>query len=138
MIMSYTGKGTDLSKFDRFDKNVELKSNVIELAITDDIKKYIAGYKRYSDEGTGLKQKGERIKSELNDIISALFKYEQLGKSLGDDLGAVLSKFEKSAKDLGINPTDNNDYKEGLATYKNYLAISDGFARVGENLRTIR
>jgi len=120
------------------NKEVNLKSEVVELAITDDIKKYVAGFKKYSDEGMGLKQKGERIKSELNDIISALYKFDQLGKSIADDLGNVLSSFEKSAKDLGINPTDSKDYVQGMATYKNYLSMADGFTRVGENLRTIR
>ena len=102
-----------------FDK-VELASQKVELALTDAIKKYTAGYKKYNDEGLALTQKGQRIRVELNEIISAMLKWRELGDSIANDMLPEFKKIEAAAKDLGIDVKTIPDYKEANDAFVKY------------------
>jgi len=91
-----------------FTEKVELAKHEVELAVIDDIKAYSNGYAKYISELEGLKQRGDRLKTELNDTISAIYKWGGLGSSMADDMVALLNNFEKQAKDL------ENEYKSNL------------------------
>tara|TARA_R110001632_G_scaffold60627_1_gene146892 strand:+ start:167 stop:571 length:405 start_codon:yes stop_codon:yes gene_type:complete len=128
------GKIARLSK----ESNLELKSEKVELTIIDDLKKYTKGFSKYYSEGQGLQKKGERIKAELSDIISALYKWEELGDSIADDMASDLTKYEKAAKELGIKPSESKDYSEAMKAFKSYAESAKGFNRVAQNLIKIR
>ena len=98
----------------------ELKSEKVELALTDAIKKYTAGYKKYNDEGLGLTQKGQRIKAELNEIISAMLKWRELGDSIANDMLPEFKKIENAAKELGIDVKTIPDYKDANDAFVKY------------------
>lgn len=98
----------------------ELASVKVDLALTDAIKKYTAGYKKYNDEGLGLTQKGQRIKAELNEIISAMLKWRELGDSIANDMLPEFKKIETAAKDLGIDVKTIPDYKEANDAFVKY------------------
>ena len=98
----------------------ELKSTKVELALTDAIKKYTAGYKKYNDEGLGLTQKGQRIKAELNEIISAMLKWRELGDSIANDMLPEFKKIENAAKELGIDVKTIPDYKDANDAFVKY------------------
>lgn len=98
----------------------ELKSEKVELALTDAIKKYTAGYKKYNDEGLGLTQKGQRIRVELNEIISAMLKWRELGDSIANDMLPEFKKIETAAKDLGIDVKSIPDYNQANDAFVKY------------------
>lgn len=98
----------------------ELKSVKVELGLTDAIKKYTAGYKKYNDEGLGLTQKGQRIRVELNEIISAMLKWRELGDSIANDMLPEFKKIETAAKDLGIDVKSIPDYNQANDAFVKY------------------
>ena len=126
------------AKINSVSKEVELSSEKVEFAILDNLKKYTTGYSKYFKEGQGLQNRGDRLKEELNDVISALFKWEQVGESIADDMASDLVKFEKATKDLGINPSSSKEYVAAEKAFKSYVEAAKAFNRVGENLRKIR
>ena len=98
----------------------ELATQKVELALTDAIKKYTAGYKKYNDEGLGLTQKGQRIRVELNEIISAMLKWRELGDSIANDMLPEFKKIETAAKDLGIDVKSILDYNQANDAFVKY------------------
>ena len=106
--------------FNKLFKKEELASHKVELALTDELKKYTVGYKKYNDEGLGLIQKGQRIKSELNEIISAMLKWRELGDSIANDMLPEFKKIESAAKDLGIDVKSIPDYKNANDAFVKY------------------
>jgi hypothetical protein len=98
----------------------ELANQKIELALTDVIKKYTVGYKKYNDEGLGLIQKGQKVKLELNEIISAMLKWRELGDSLANDMLPEFKKIEAAAKDLGIDVKSIPDYRDANDAFVKY------------------
>ena len=98
----------------------ELATQKIELALTDVIKKYTVGYKKYNDEGLGLIQKGQKVKLELNEIISAMLKWRELGDSLANDMLPEFKKIEAAAKDLGIDVKSIPDYRDANDAFVKY------------------
>ena len=109
------------------EEKTELETHKVELAIIDDIKKYSNGYKKYYSELEGLQNRGERLKKELNETISAIYKWGELGDSMASDMARMLDNFEKKAKDLGINAKESKDYVEGQKSFKKY-AEAERFA----------
>ena len=98
----------------------ELATQKVELALTDAIKKYTAGYKKYNDEGLGLTQKGQKIRVELNEIISAMLKWRELGDSIANDMLPEFKKIETAAKDLGIDVKSIPDYNQANDAFVKY------------------
>ena len=132
-MKSVFSKLADLQQEDK----TELAKHEVELAIVDDLKKYTQGFAKYENEGVGLKNRGERLQSELRDVRSALSKWSQVGESLSKDLLNDLSKFEKAAKELGLNPKENKEYLNAEQTYKSLVELSKAWLRVRDNLGQI-
>jgi hypothetical protein len=53
------------------------------------------------------------------------------------DLLNDLSKFEKAAKELGLNPKENKEYLNAEQTYKSLVELSKAWLRVRDNLGQI-
>jgi hypothetical protein len=95
--MSYTGKAIDLSKYDKYDKNVELKSNNVMLSLGDDLRKAENSLK------TALLSYGD-LKDKF-DVAKKNFKQE------ADKAFDVAIKFNSQANDLGFKALDNPSFK---------------------------
>ena len=113
----------------------DLASQKVELALLDTLKSYTNGLKKYMDEGKGLQMLGERQKKELNDTITAVRKWSDLGNSMADDMARDLVAFERQAKELGIDPNASKDYVEANKSFKTYAAFADGMTRVADSLK---
>ena len=79
---------------------VALKNQEIELAVVDNLRAYAKGYSKYENEGKGLISKAERLKAELKELKSALYKWAEVGDSIADDIIKDQKQFEKMAKEL--------------------------------------
>jgi hypothetical protein len=86
--MSYTGKAIDLSKYDKYGKNVELSKVEVQLSLVDDLNKYKNSFEK------GAKQAD---KAAL-DALSALADSTNALESAVKTAEAVV----KVSKDLGL------------------------------------
>ena len=121
-----------------FKEETKLAKHEVELAVIDDIKAYSNGYAKYISELEGLKQRGDRLKTELNDTISAIYKWGGLGSSMADDMVALLNNFEKQAKDLGIDPKASADYVNGRKKFVDYAKAEDTAKAIANSYIKIR
>ena len=106
--------------YEKLGDKTELAKHEVELALLDNLKKYTIGYKKYNDEGLGLIQKGQKFKLELNDIITAMLKWRELGDSIANDMLPEFKKIEATAKDLGIDVKTIPDYKDANDAFVKY------------------
>jgi hypothetical protein len=113
---------TTKSVYNRLFKEepTELASHEVQLAIINDIEAYAKGYDKYANESDGLVQKANRLKTELTDVVSAIFKMSDVGKSLAEDLTTLKLKFEEQAKGLGLDPKSSKVYVDSSSVYKKY------------------
>ena len=111
--------------YNKLQDKTELAKHEVELGSIEDIKAYSTGYDKYTSELEGLKKRGDRLKTELNDTISAIYKWGVLGESMSKDMVALLSNFEKQAKDLGIDPKASDIYVNGSKTFVEYAKAED-------------
>ena len=108
-----------------FNKNkTELASQKIDLGLTEDLRKYPAGFSKYESEGKGLIAKATTYKKELKQIQKAILKWAQVGESIGDDIKKDLKRFEIAAKDLGFNPDIQIDYSNAVDVYDKFERLS--------------
>jgi len=121
-----------------FKEETQLASHEVELSVIEDIKAYNNGYAKYISELDGLKQRGDRLKAELNDTISAIYKWGGLGSSMADDMVALLKNFEKQAKDLGIDPNASPEYANGRKKFVDYAKAEDTAKTIANNYIKIR
>lgn len=119
-------------------QKVELEKHEVELSLLDDIKEYSNGYAKYISELDGLKKKGDKLKSELNDVIGAIYKWGGLGSSMADDMVALFNQFEKQAKDLGIDPKTSPDYVNGRKKFVDYAKAEDTAKSIADSYIKIR
>ena len=86
------------------NKKVELKSEVVELGIAQEISKKI---KQLQKNGTAFRKSVNlRKTAEEKEEVS----YQDLRFAINQS-EEVLADFAKQAKDLGIDPTKQSDYK---------------------------
>jgi hypothetical protein len=123
--------------YDKIGKT-ELAKHEVELGSIEDIKAYSTGYAKYTSELEGLKKRGDRLKTELNDTISAIYKWGVLGESMSNDMVALLSNFEKQAKDLGIDPKVSAVYVNGVKTFGEYAKAEDRAKAIANDYIKIR
>ena len=124
----------------------ELKTEKVELALIDDMdtasdrlnnffgesNKYVQTASSLDDQLDSLKGKAKAAIKDLNFGSSDINKWTANGKKL-------ISKFEKAAKELGINPAQNTEYKmlskkieEG---YQRDLTIKDWIRATKESFK---
>lgn len=107
------------------DEKVELQAEQIELGLSQDLKKYEGYFKKWESSVKSEKNKIDSIRKELFDLF-------EISNSLINDLMNDLGKFEKAAKDLGINPEDSKEYKSASQVFKKFAKEGDelnGFAK---------
>tara|TARA_R100001440_G_scaffold111_3_gene288 strand:- start:3821 stop:4216 length:396 start_codon:yes stop_codon:yes gene_type:complete len=114
-------------------EGVELKSEKVELALVDDLKKYSDGFKKYKSEGDGLINRANRILSELKETQSALFKWSDVGESIGNDIIKDMNKFESAAKELGINPNTVKEYTAASKLFTSYAKLEQEYQKIAKS-----
>ena len=113
--------------FSMIQTKTELKSEKVELALVDDLKKLNNSY--LSDTDTA----NSKIKGLLSDARSIESKIESALKNVSK-IKTAISKVEQSAKDLGIKSSNikeletanvilknSNDYKQILSSLKKLI-----------------
>ena len=95
----------------------------VELALTDNLAAYARGISKYKGEGDALV-------AELKNVKSAILKWAEVGSSIADDAASDLVKFEKAAKELGIDPNSNSDYKAANAAFQEYNKLSKEYIAI--------
>ena len=120
------------------DKKTELASEKVELSVLADIKKYTDAYKKYYSELQGLQNRGNRLKKELSETISAIYKWGELGDSMGSDMANMLVDFDKKAKDLGIDAKNSKEYVEGQKSFRKYQEAERLAKNIAEDFSKIR
>ena len=95
----------------------------VELALTDNLVGYAKGVSKYKSEGDALV-------AELKKAKDALLKLANLGWNIADDAASDLVKFEKAAKELGIDPNSNSDYKAASAAFQEYNKLSKEYIAI--------
>jgi len=114
-----------LAKYNEVQK-VELSSEEpikVEFALADNLAAYAKGVSKYKSEGDALA-------AELKKAKDALLKLANLGWNIADDAASDLVKFEKAAKELGIDPNSNPDYKAASAAFQEYNRLSKEYIAI--------
>ena len=126
-----SAKAQEVSKEVENTQEVELtEEQKVELGLGDNLAKYAKGVSKYTNEGDGLIKRAERLMSELKETKSALYKWAEVGDSIADDAASDLVKFEKAAKELGIDPNSNSDYKAASAAFQEYNKLSKEYIAI--------
>jgi hypothetical protein len=112
MIMSYTGKGINLSKFDKFNNNVELKSDVIELAL--DFTKIQATIDKELKIMLANDAKLQKIAPAFKAAKESALQYQNIPARQQKDLDAYYKDYAKKALELGIDVKTTQFFQEYL------------------------
>ena len=115
------------------NSEVELKSETVELALVDELKKYSDGFKKYKSEGDGLINRANRLLSELKGTQSALYQWSDVGESIGNDIIRDMNKFESVAKELGIKPNTVKEYAEASNLFTKYAKLEQEYQKIAKS-----
>jgi len=103
---------------------LNLKSEKIELGVADDLKsevndaqKLLSNVDKAADDYRKLESSLARGHKDLMKVRNDMYNlaYREMQNSI--------KSFEKQAKDLGINPLDNKDYKQAVSIQKDLFEI---------------
>ena len=118
--MSYTGKAIDLSKYDKYSKQVELTKVEIELNAIKDMESLSKEALIISNDKTII-SKAERLgllfEKSFKELESLENDYKNQSKAADNiikEIDSLFNKLYKQVKELGLNIED-------LPVYKNYL-----------------
>ena len=118
--MSYTGKAIDLSKYDKYSKQVELTKVEVELNAIKDMESLSKEALIISNDKTII-SKAERLgllfEKSFKELESLENDYKNQSKAADNiikEIDSLFNKLYKQVKELGLNIED-------LPVYKNYL-----------------
>ena len=115
-------------------KSEKVEFEKVELAILDNLKKYANGLNKYQNEGDGLVKRANRLKTELNETQKAIYKWSDVGESIANDIVRDLSKFEKSAKELGVSPSSIKEYVNAEKAFKQFAKLEQKYQKIAKEL----
>lgn len=115
-------------------QEVELSEEKVELALADNLAKYAKGVNPYINEGDSLISSAEKMLNEIKSIKSKLQTTANDMNSLADRSASDLVAFEKAAKELGIDPNSNADYKSASKAFDEYAKNAQRFERYAKEL----
>lgn len=94
------------------EDKVELASERVELAVIDDFKKYISDSKEMSNAYNDLKKRIADLESQRADVIKRKEGLASFISRSSNNVIKALTDFEKRAKELGFNASENPLYVE--------------------------
>jgi hypothetical protein len=106
----------------------------VELGIADDLKKYTKGFDKYKNEGDGLVKRSERLLSELKETQSAIYKWSDVGESISKDIISDMNKFEKAAKEIGVDPKSVKEYVQADKTFTDFAKLEREYQKIAKGL----
>jgi hypothetical protein len=112
----------------------ELATEKVELGVADDLKKYTKGFDKYKNEGDGLVKRSERLLSELKETQSAIYKWSDVGESISKDIIADMNKFEKAAKEIGVDPKSVKEYAQADKTFTDFAKLEREYQKIAKGL----
>ena len=115
------------------NKEVELKSEKVELASIDDLKKYSGFLKSFKSEGDKVINKANKLLSELKQTQSELFKLSDVAESFVNDIIKDMNKFESAAKELGINPNTVKEYTAANESFKSFAKLEQEYQKIAKS-----
>ena len=106
--MSYTGKAIDLSKYDKYDKQVELTKVEVELGLIQDLDKMWRDAQKDTEKARamgrelkGIYQKMVKDLSDTNKEISKAYsKFKELGLKDTSELDDVAKKVARDLRGI--------------------------------------
>jgi post-segregation antitoxin (ccd killing protein) len=116
---------TTMSKIAQIEQpeRTQLAKHEVELTLVDDIKKALNEFNKVNDLDDALRTKYAQLKQDAKNIVTQCENSKKLFLS-------IMSKFEASAKDLGINVDSSIEY--GIA--KENVKIADAIIK---NINTL-
>jgi len=116
-----------LNKLHKFTSAQEPRK--VEFGI--DLAPYIKGASNYSikvdsliSSLKSLEAKMEAIKKEMNAERNNLWFQVDVGESLANDTASDLNRFERGAKELGIDPNSSSDFVNALKAFREINAYT--------------
>ena len=97
--MSYTGKNIDLSKYEKYGKEVELSKMEVELSAIQDVLKEV------SANGAGRDKARQLIRNSFSEAAKALEILERI-PSRNKKIEQLSNKIKSQVKELGLNVND--------------------------------
>ena len=104
------------------------------MGIADDLKKYTKGFDKYKNEGDGLVKRSERLLSELKETQSAIYKWSDVGESISKDIISDMNKFEKAAKEIGVDPKSVKEYVQADKTFTDFAKLEREYQKIAKGL----
>ena len=98
----------NITKFLNSRNEVRLSSEKIELGLSDDLKVASSKYKELNKSVPKYIEEAKKVASTISDIKGFTSQFETMLDSNLD----VTMKFRSAARELGIDPLMNADYKE--------------------------
>lgn len=133
MSNNVMGKIAKLSK----ESKLELKSEKVELAIIDDLKKYPSEVKNMMSELQGINKSAGDLKAKLRSIKTELNSFAKKSSSASVQLKKDLEKFKKAAANLGINPSESKEYVDANKSFTDFVELGKAADRVYEDATVI-
>lgn len=115
-------------------QEVELSEKKVELALADNLAKYAKGVSPYINEGDSLISTAEKMLPEIKSIKKKLQTVANDMNRLADDSARDLVAFERAAKELGIDPNSNADFKSASKAFDEYTKNAKRFERYAKEL----
>lgn len=94
------------------EDKIEFSSERVELAVIDDFKKYISDSKEMSNTYNDLKKRIADLESQRADVIKRKDGLANFISRSSNNVIKALTDFEKRAKELGFNASENPLYTE--------------------------
>jgi len=111
-------------------EKVELKAEKIKLSAVDDLKKLNTLYYRNTDNANAI------IKGVLSEARSAETRIEEALKA-ANKMEALISKVQKTAKELGINEEYIEELKDAKLAVKDAKEYKSGLRIIKQFIKTI-
>ena len=114
------------SKLAKEENKTELASEKVELALADDLKKYVEVATRANKNIDSEAKSVKKLQSEIRTALAKVNATKNALKDISSDAKNDISKFEKMAKDLGINADKSKEY---VAAKKSIKDIADSLKK---------
>ena len=119
-----------------FKQTTELKSHDVELALSDDLKKFVSEsdkiikvVDKYSIDLSRLFREVKDLSDEFNKINDKRKTESKNGKSILQEINSILDKTQRQAKELGIEPRDIPNFSKASTSSNELRAAVNDFQK---------
>ena len=119
-----------------FKQTTELKSHDVELALSDDLKKFVSEsdkiikvVNKYSIDLSRLFREVKDLSDEFNKINDKRKVEAKNGKSILQEINSLLDKTQRQAKELGIEPRDIPNFSKASTSSNELRAAVNDFQK---------